>query len=224
MDYLLNKSRAYVAQWIKKWKINKKHKHPCFAKKINYKELALVYASAWDAIASLKNFKAFPHANRYKCTSEWFAEILYELQLVCCSENPSGQREIVSTLQTKNQLLTDIKNERKDYTHLEKICNKKYSPHTYRFFESLCKPDENLDYDMNEMRVQLLNTVIKALKAYSTYVRRHFKCVIVPSNRGYRIIEGRGRGYETVPNLFIDPKTLAMFGFQASNDHFSSRL
>jgi len=224
IDWLHIKARAIVAQWIKKWKITKKHKHPCFNKKINYRELATVYSVVWDAIADFKNFRAFTHANEYSCTSEWFAYILYELQLGTGSGNASGIREIVMYMQTSNRILTDIKNGRKDWQNIDKICNCKYAPHTYKFLKLLCRDDERLDTDMNEMRAENLEWLIKALKTYCTHVRRDIKGVIVPTDDGDRYIEGRGRGCEYVPNLLVNLETLASIGFYPSNDHFGLML
>jgi len=222
-EYLEEKARAFVGQWIIRWKINKKLKHPCFNKKINYKELATVYGAAWDAMSAFKNLRAFTHANKYNCTSQWFACVLSEFQLGCASENPSGLRDIVSDLQTKTQILTDIKNGRKDCKELDKLCNKEYALHTHRFFKTLCN-EAVLDIDANAMREHHLEYFIKVLKSYSTHVRTTTKLVIVPSITGDRYVGGRGRGYKNADSLLINLETLASIGFYPSNDHFESRL
>ena len=209
--------RAITAHWIIKMRINTKaYKHPWGSEAIYHKPIADIYAVLWDCISAIKNFNAFKYADDYDCTSNWFSCILYEFAMV--RNKKQGKKAVIEELQRNNQILTDIKNGKKNAPFwLDKIFDKEKHEHTYKLFEVLCMADPDLDKLMEAMRVELLSNVIKALKTYCQWVRQDVKGVIVPSNSGDYLIFGKGSHKEKRENVLINPESLSRIGFQSSN-------
>jgi len=198
-------TRAIVMHWVVKEKIAKKHKHPWARESQPLKHLADVYSAVWDGMSAIMNFSnSFADTNGYECTSQWFALILKEYAL--CRSDGRGVKAVASQLQGQNQILTDIKNRKKGIEWLSKILDQRYKPHTYHFFKMLCTCHH--DGLMDDLRLECLAIIIKAMKAHCTHVREEVDGVIV----GNSLISGRGRGEIKYKDVLVNRESLTNIG------------
>jgi hypothetical protein len=202
--------RAIIGHWIIKLQISKKnYKHPYGKDAEIGKPLAKVYSVVWDAISAIMDIrKPFPDCYHYECTSHWFSLILFEFAL--CRSSGHGKKAVLSDLRYHNQILTSIRKGDKRIQWLDKIFAQD-KIHTRQLFQALCKNIPSSIAD--ELRDEHLLNIIKAMKAYCTYIYKDVGGVIVPTDEGDRLISGKDKYGKKMSAVFISPESLTASGF-----------